>query len=120
MASLFGTPPNALLGQALLTGLAERILVRNVNGSSTSPCRCCGSWLDHCRKAAVGLPPRFCSAVDCGNVATVGGHVITVRSTDRSWRIVPLCDSCNGLGRAYEIYGHTHLVPAQQLLSCMR
>ena len=62
MASLFHRP-NALLAQSLLSGLAERVLVRNVTGSSNSPCGCCDSWLDHYRGAAIGLPPRFCSAV---------------------------------------------------------
>jgi hypothetical protein len=113
-------PRPTILGQALRTGLAERILVRNVIGSSGFPCGCCDSWLDHYHGAVIGLPPRFCSAVGCGNVATLGGHVVMVRNQDRSWRIVPLCVSCNGLGRAYEIYGHIQLVPAKPLLNCVR
>lgn len=117
MASLF-TKRNLLADFA--AGLAEGVLVRNVIGSSEYPNECCDSWLDHCRRAATSLPPLFCSAVGCGKVAALGGHVIMVRNPDRSWRIVPLCDDCNGLERAYEIYAHVQLVPATRLRSCRR
>ena len=69
--------------------------VKNVNGSGrySSPSGYT-SWLDYWKKQT-GQNPTYCSRKSCLNKDLVGAHVQKAYSTDNSWYIVPLCNSCN-------------------------
>ena len=72
------------------------MLVKNVNGSSRySAPSGYNSWLDYWNAHANHNAYR-CGATDFHHWGDlVGAHVQKAYSTDKSWYIVPLCNSCN-------------------------
>lgn len=69
-------------------------------------------WLDIWKERTgyKGNPP--CGRKGCNRDATLGAHVIKVDSDDRSWYLLPLCDSCNKLDDAFEKKADIPVAPA--------
>ena len=76
------------------------MLWKNLEG--TGDHKASKAWLDVWKERTgyTGTPP--CGRKGCGNTATLGGHVKKVGSTDNSWYLLPLCDSCNKLKDSFE------------------
>ena len=70
--------------------------VLNVNGTSDNVCPC-GSWIEHWRSFSGQEIPDYCPVVMCMEKPEVGALVQTDSATDRSWYVVPLCRTHNGL-----------------------
>ena len=70
----------------------DNVYWKNQNGTENLKCRC-GTWKQHWINYTNGTWPTRCSASDCYNEPTLGGHVHMVN--DRKVYIVPLCDKCN-------------------------
>ena len=84
--------------------------VKNVIGSSRFPKpKGYDSWLDYWEKQ-MGFKVSYCSASDCIEKATVGGHVQKAYSSDQRWYIVPLSESCNHRTDIFDV-PDTYLVP---------
>jgi hypothetical protein len=90
--------------------------VKNINGTAANKCNC-GSWLAHWKNHTTQTA-NYCSEAACRNPPTVGGHVQKDSSTDRSWYIVPLCDSHNKQAETLEIMDSRVLVPANKAETC--
>lgn len=73
------------------------VYVKNLHGTSSEkykePPKGYTSWRAFWEKK-IGRKFGLCSAIDCGEDAEVGGHVIKVGSS-REWYIVPLCKEHN-------------------------
>lgn len=69
--------------------------VKNLNGTSDNKVPSGYiSWKDWWEKKS-GKTFSTCSCSGCSESAKVGGHVQKNLQSDRSWYIVPLCNSCN-------------------------
>ncbi|WP_207153374.1 hypothetical protein [Prevotella herbatica] len=86
------------------------MFVTNVNGSARySAPSGYSSWLDYWNAHASHRAYR-CGATDCHHRGDlVGAHVQKAYSSDQSWYIVPLCNSCNQ--RTGNFYVDEELVP---------
>jgi len=91
--------------------------VKNLNGTSTSKCKC-GSWLAHWERFS-GKKATKCAVTTCGNKATVGGHVQLESNSNFSWYIIPLCVECNNnRGAVLTIHDNLPPVPANVSETC--
>ncbi len=111
--------------------------VKNLNGTSSHSCNC-GSWLDHWKKfreynsqyisrVRFGGEEIFCSAIDCRNKATDGGHVKKISSGIvretlglNDWYIVPLCKQCNQRNDEFDIDDNVSFASANVATTCGR
>ncbi|EGR5566937.1 hypothetical protein CES77_17880 [Vibrio cholerae] len=90
--------------------------VRNINGTSDNKCECT-SWLAHWEKFS-GKKAGTCVEKTCTENAVVGAHVQKDSSTDKSWYIIPLCQSHNKKADEMELYGSPTLVSANVSQTC--
>lgn len=73
---------------------------KNKGGTGTRSCKC-GTWAQHWVKYANEPWPATCSVLGCTQAPTVGGHTINPNVSGE--RIVPMCDSCNGLTGSFTL-----------------
>jgi len=90
--------------------------VKNINGTSQNKCKC-GSWLQHWKNHG-GFDVKYCREAKCTNTDLVGAHVQKAVSTDKSWYIVPLCNSHNQSEDILELVQNTTLVSANKSETC--
>ena len=92
--------------------------VRNLNGTSKNPDCPCGTWEKHWENYT-GKRFAICSEIECRKGADDGSHVQKVNSSDKSWYIIPLCKTHNGLhGQEIDILDNTILVPVTGRNKC--
>ena len=109
--------------------------VKNLNDTSSHSCNC-SSWLDHWKKfreynsqyisrVRFGGEEIFCSAIDCRNKATDGGHVKKISSGIvreipglNDWYIVPLCKQCNQRNDEFDIDDNVSFASANVATTC--
>ena len=86
--------------------------VKNLNGTSKNKCEICKSWITHWENLS-GEKSDKCCCKGCTNNAVYGGHV-QKDTSDNSWYIIPLCESCNKKpsSESFEINKNTILVTA--------
>lgn len=82
---------------------------KNKGGTGVRSCKC-GTWAQHWVNQSSASWPGQCSVSGCSNQATLGAHVINPDVTGE--RIVPMCSSCNGLTRSFNLKGGVTLVGA--------
>lgn len=89
----------------------------NVNGTSDRACKC-GSWSKHWIKfnSANQSWPMQCSVDNCTSFPTLGGHVIHPDVSGE--RIVPMCNSCNGLSSKFNLKPSTQIPSANVSKTC--
>ena len=87
----------------------------NKDGTSVRSCSC-GTWKDHWLKSSKSAWPSVCSVQGCSNAATLGGHVINQQVTGE--KIVPMCDSCNGLRGSFNLKEGVRLISANTAETC--
>ncbi|WP_413942926.1 hypothetical protein [Bdellovibrio sp. HCB-162] len=68
---------------------------KNKAGTGWKKCSPCKTWKDHWIKLANKVWPSECSVKGCSNSAELGAHVHHPEVEGE--RIVPMCNSCNGL-----------------------
>jgi hypothetical protein len=90
--------------------------VTNINGTSDTTCEC-GSWLQHWKNFS-GQIVTFCSEKNCTNKDIVGAHVQKANSTNKSWYIIPLCQSHNKSTSDLETVESCTLVSANKKETC--
>lgn len=73
---------------------------KNIHGTGDN--QASKSWLEIWKERTGHKSTPLCGRKGCGNVATLGGHVKKVDSSDNSWYLLPLCDSCNKLEDPFE------------------
>jgi hypothetical protein len=73
---------------------------KNKNGTANRSCNC-GTWKQHWINYAKKSWPTSCSVKGCSTVPSLGAHVINANATGE--RIVPMCDSCNGLSGTFTL-----------------
>lgn len=87
------------------------------NKGDTSAGSCdCGSWRDHWMKYSNLAWPGICSVQGCSSAPTLGGHVINEQVTGE--KIVPMCDTCNGLSGSFNLKGGVRLISANTAETC--
>ena len=86
----------------------------NSVGTADKSCKC-GTWKDHWLNHADKSWPSNCSLSSCSSSPTLGGHV--KNSAVTSVRIVPMCDSCNGLSGTFSLRGAVS-IPEANKASC--
>ncbi len=87
------------------------------NKGGTAPRSCsCGTWKQHWVNYANKPWPATCSVQGCANAATLGAHVINSQVSGE--RIVPMCDSCNGLTGTFTLKGSITLPSANTSETC--
>lgn len=92
----------------------------NINGTTDNTCKC-GSWLEHWKKYNSGRQPlpTYCPEKSCTKKPEVGAHVQKDGSSDRSWYIVPLCPTHNGMkGATIEVSDSISLASANVSETC--
>ena len=87
----------------------------NRNGTANRSCKC-GTWKQHWITYAKQSWPLNCSVDGCYNSATLGAHVYN--STVVGERIVPMCNSCNGLTSSFSLKGGVVLPSANTSSTC--
>ena len=71
------------------------IKIINIKGTSDYSPDGFKSWISYWEHIT-GLTADTCMNVDCNNKTDlVGAHVQKYNSSDKFWRIVPLCKECN-------------------------
>ena len=88
---------------------------KNKSGTSVRSCKC-GTWAQHWVNYANKPWPSECSVLGCSNSPTLGAHVINPGVTGE--RIVPMCDSCNGLAGSFTLKGGVTLPSANTAETC--
>lgn len=82
---------------------------KNKRGTAAHSCEC-GAWRQHwVNKSGMNWPAE-CSVLGCSGAPTLGAHVIKANVTGE--RIVPMCGSCNGVDRSFDLKGGITLVSA--------
>jgi hypothetical protein len=72
------------------------------------------SWLEFwCENTNTKIIPP-CSNIECSNKAEYGGHVLKLNGNDKTWHIIPICNSCNKLKRPYFVAGNVKFIPIPQ------
>ena len=100
-------------------GGEPNMLIRNINGTSRTTCRC-GSWLAHWEKFSGQARPAMCPAVGCRGTELEGAHVQKGGgSTDQKWYIYPLCREHNRYRGELEVVD-LPLVSANKAETCER
>ncbi len=89
----------------------------NKGGTADRTC-VCGSWQQHWVNFARKPWPVQCSVEGCNCRPTVGGHV--VNPSVEGERIVPLCNSCNGLTTTFSLKGGIAVPSANKAETCER
>lgn len=87
----------------------------NKNGTGIRNCSC-GSWKQHWINYSGKTWPSICSVDGCSNKPTLGAHIIN--SSVSGEKIVPMCDSCNGLSDSFNLRGGVTLVSANVSDTC--
>ncbi len=89
----------------------------NKRGTSDRLCKC-GSWANHWVKfnSAKQSWPKQCAVEGCSSQPDVGGHVI--HPDAKGERIVPLCNSCNGLSSKFNLKPGTQIPSANVTNTC--
>jgi len=87
----------------------------NKGGTSARSCNC-GTWKQHWINFAKKQWPATCSVQGCSNAPTLGAHVINKSVTGE--RIVPMCDSCNGLSSTFTLKGSISVPSANTAETC--
>lgn len=93
------------------------IKVKNIEGTSDNTCKC-NSWLDHWKKYGGGSILDYCSEAKCTKKPTHGAHVQKDSATDKSWYIIPLCDSHNRKSDTLSVVDSTKFVSANVSATC--
>lgn len=103
-----------------------KVLVRDTQGTSIwkHPYHCsCKSWIEHWRNNSIMREPDFCPR--CGCLITkenylVGAHVQKVQEIydDKSYYIIPICNSCNSSGNFIVDLDEDYLVSVKKGLYC--
>lgn len=88
---------------------------KNKAGTGTRNCKC-GSWKNHWIKFANKPWPASCSVSGCFETPTLGAHVINAEVDGE--RIIPMCDSCNGLSDEFDLKDGITLPYANQSTTC--
>ena len=88
---------------------------KNKGGTGTRSCKC-GSWAQHWVNYSGKSWPATCSVSGCFNTPTLGAHIINPSVTGE--KIVPMCDSCNGLSDSFTLKGNTTWVSANTTETC--
>lgn len=88
---------------------------KNKSGTGARSCRC-GTWADHWVKFAKKQWPATCSVEACASRPTLGGHVVNPGVAGE--RIVPMCDSCNGLTGTFSLKNGTTVPSANTAETC--
>ena len=88
---------------------------KNKIGTGLRDCSC-GTWKQHWINYANKEWPSSCSVNGCCNVPTLGAHIINSDVTGE--KIVPMCDSCNGLGETFTLKGGVTLPSANTSDTC--
>jgi len=93
------------------------MIVKNLNGTTNNKCNC-GSWINHWNNYS-GQTTKKCVVKGCDNLPEVGGHVQKNSASDKSWYIIPICKSCNGLkGQELDVIDKVKLVSANVSNTC--
>lgn len=88
-----------------------------LNKKETGDKNCsCGTWKQHWINFSGKPWPTNCSVDRCSNSPTLGAHIINPEVT--GVRIVPMCDSCNGLDDTFNLKGGITLVFADTSKTC--
>lgn len=87
----------------------------NVTGSADKTCKC-GTWKKHWINFSEESWPPSCSKSGCSGSATLGAHI--KNSSVSGVRIVPFCDSCNGLSGTFSLKGNIMLPSATASDNC--
>jgi len=88
---------------------------KNKKGTADRACSC-GTWKQHWLNFSKKSWPSACSVQSCSNSPTLGGHVINSEVTGE--KIIPMCDSCNGLSGSFNLDGGVTLVSANKSETC--
>lgn len=72
----------------------------NKKGTAVRNCKC-GTWKQHWKNYAKKPWPATCSVERCPSTPTLGAHVINPNVSGE--KIVPMCDSCNGLTGTFNL-----------------
>ena len=88
---------------------------KNKNGTANRSCNC-GTWKQHWIKFAKKIWPAVCSVQGCASSPTLGAHVINTSVVGE--RIVPMCNSCNGLSTTFTLKGKVTLPSANISDTC--
>lgn len=87
----------------------------NKRGTSDKTC-VCGTWMQHWLNETGKPWPAECSVDGCKNKPTLGAHIMHTAVAGE--RIVPMCDSCNGLIRSFTLKGGVTLPSANKAITC--
>lgn len=90
--------------------------VLNLFRTTSNPCKCCDTWLDHWKNNA-GQKDPVCAYKDCQKQATAGSHV-TRDNSDFFWYIIPLCDEHLKARDVFEI--KSKMIKIKKLEGCKR
>jgi len=88
---------------------------KNKNGTANRSCNC-GTWKQHWVRFSKKAWPTTCSVQGCFTMASLGAHVIN--SSVAGERIVPMCNSCNGLNSAFSLKGGVSVPSANTSGTC--
>lgn len=88
--------------------------VSNLFRTTSNPCKCCDTWLDHWKNNAHEENP-ICAYEDCQMQATAGSHVAR-EGNDFFWYIVPLCEEHLKARKPFDIKGK--IIKIKKLDSC--
>ncbi len=87
----------------------------NKSGTADRSCNC-GTWKQHWINYAKKPWPASCSVDGCSNQPTLGAHIQNPNVDGE--RIVPMCDSCNGLSGTFNLKGGITLPSANKSKTC--
>ncbi len=87
----------------------------NKKGTGERYCNC-KTWKQHWLNFSKQQWPISCSVKGCYNSPTLGGHVINSAVTGE--HIIPMCSSCNGLDKNFNLNGGVTVVPANKAETC--
>lgn len=90
--------------------------IENIGNKIEELCGC-GSWLDHWIKFS-DEEIHHCQASACKDPVKYGVHVQKAGSHDRSWYIVPLCETHSQSTYHVDLIVGTQLVPADLSETC--
>jgi hypothetical protein len=87
----------------------------NKKGTGDRTCAC-GTWKQHWLNNTDKPWPSECSVDGCSTEPTLGGHVYHPDVSGE--KIVPLCESCNGLDGKFDLKGGVTVVDAAKSDNC--
>lgn len=87
----------------------------NKNGTGDRSCKCT-TWQKHWIKHSKKEWPSECSVAGCKVTPSLGAHIYHPEVDGE--RIVPMCNSCNGLGSKFSLKGGTSIIKASQNDTC--